>query len=77
MVLVVRHERRGRMYCAPVELGVNMAFRDADGSWKGRKAGLAAYAAKIMAEVDLAAYDDIEDLLDAMLAVERPEFNYA
>lgn len=51
--------------------------RDADGSWKGRKAGLAAYAAKIMAEVDPAAYDDIEDLLDAMLAVERPEFNYA
>lgn len=26
---MVRHERRGRMYCAPVELGVNMAFRDA------------------------------------------------
>ena len=51
--------------------------RDADGSWKGREAGLAAYAAKIMAEVDPAAYDDLEDLLDAMMAVERPEFKYA
>ena len=26
---LVRHERRGRMYCAPVELGANMSFRDA------------------------------------------------
>ena len=32
--------------------------------------------AKIVAEVDPAAYDDLEDLLDAMMAVERPEFKY-
>lgn len=51
-------------------------FPQNDEGWDARRAEVDAYGAKIVAEVDPAAYDDLEDLLDAMMAVERPEFKY-
>jgi len=52
-------------------------FPQNDEGWDARRAEVDAYGAKIVAEVDPAAYDDLDHLIDAMMAVERPEFKYA
>ena len=51
-------------------------FPQNDEGWDAQETVMWAGGAKIVAEVDPAAYDDLEDLLDAMMAVERPEFKY-
>ncbi len=52
-------------------------FPQNDEGWDARRTEVDAYGAKIVAEVDPAAYDNLDDLIDAMMSVERRQSKYA